>query len=90
VSEQHPSLSPYTAGCRASSVIALGKVCVMAPRLICLVRGHKWRVDYSDRDKPVEVCDRCGHHRKIPSRTDFTTRAENRPNDPPFGTGGGP
>ena len=59
----------------------------MVARLICLVRGHQWRADYSNPDKPVEVCGRCGNHRKIPSRTDFPTRENIHPNNPPFGTG---
>jgi hypothetical protein len=61
----------------------------MMTRLICLARGHQWRVDYSDRDKPVDVCDRCGRHRNIPSRTDVTTRAKTRRDiDDRFGANG--
>jgi hypothetical protein len=54
-------LDAYTAGCVSSSVIFLGKVGAMTPRLTCLVRRHRWHAVWdNDQHKTVSTCNRCG------------------------------
>jgi hypothetical protein len=54
----------------------------------CLLGRHKWQVDNSDPEQPVEVCARCGHYRNDDSWTDLTGAANMRPMDPSPGGGG--
>ena len=58
-------------------------------KVLCLFGRHKWRVDNSDPEQPVEVCDRCGHYRNDVSWSDLTAEANMRPMDPSSGGGGG-
>ena len=53
----------------------------------CLLGRHKWQVDSSDPEQPVEVCARCGHYRNDDSWTDLTGAANMRPMDPRGGGG---
>ena len=55
----------------------------------CLPGRHRWRVDNSDPERPVLVCDRCGHYRDDVSWTDVSQRLGRFRVDPWGGGGGG-
>ena len=60
-------------------------------KVLCILGGHKWRVDTSDPERPFAVCDRCGHYgNDVHVRwIDLTAEANMRPMDPGAGGGGG-
>jgi len=50
----------------------------------CLPGRHKWRVDNSDPERPVMVCEHCGHYRNDSSWKGVSDKLQG------FGIGGGP
>jgi hypothetical protein len=47
---------------------------MVAGLLICVVLGHKWRVDESTEAEPVLCCDRCGRKTLAPAGSAFENR----------------